>query len=47
MDSLATKATRKAVREALKTLPNELDDIYLEAMQRIESQNKDDKQLAE
>jgi hypothetical protein len=47
MDSLVTKATRKAVREALKTLPKELESTYDEAMQRIRSQNDDDKQLAE
>jgi ankyrin repeat protein len=47
MDSLVTKGTRKAVREALKTLPKELESTYQEAMQRIQSQNDDDKQLAE
>jgi len=47
MNSLVTKGTRKAVQEALKNLPKELDRTYQEAMQRIKSQNDDDKQLAE
>lgn len=47
MDTLATKGTRKAVKEALKSLPNDLNRTYNEAMQRIESQNDDDRQLAE
>ncbi|KAI9774757.1 MAG: hypothetical protein M1839_001624 [Geoglossum umbratile] len=46
MDSLATKATRKDVRKALETLPKELYDTYNEAMQRIDSQNNDYRQLA-
>ncbi|KAI9767661.1 MAG: hypothetical protein M1840_005532 [Geoglossum simile] len=46
-DSLVTKATRKDIRKALETLPKELDGTYEEAMRRIESQNDDDKQLAE
>ena len=47
MDSLVTKGTRKAVKEALKSPPNDLSRTYDEAMQRIESQNDDDRQLAE
>jgi len=47
MDSLATKGTLNAVRNALKTLPDELDDTYHEAIQRIECQNEYDRQLAE
>lgn len=46
MDSLATKATRNAVLDALKNLPKGLDDTYEEAMQRIDSQNDDDRELA-
>jgi len=45
--SLVIKKTRKAVREALKTLPKEQEKTYQEAMQRIKSQNVDDKHLAE
>ncbi|KAF8244499.1 hypothetical protein K440DRAFT_558746, partial [Wilcoxina mikolae CBS 423.85] len=47
LDSLASKLTRNAVRNALKTLPDKLDDTYHEAMQRIESQNEDERHLAE
>ena len=47
MDSLATKGTRKAVQEDLKTLPKELDANYEDAVQRIEHQHEDDKGLAE
>ncbi|KAI9770937.1 MAG: hypothetical protein M1840_002641 [Geoglossum simile] len=46
-DALVSKGTRKEVRKALETLPKELDSTYEEAMRRIESQNNDDKQLAE
>lgn len=47
MDSIATNGTLKAIREALRMLPRELDDTYDEAMRRIESQNDYDRQLAE
>ena len=47
MDALASKASRKGVRQALKTLPVNLDATYDEAMARIDAQNNDDKQLAE
>ncbi|KAF8218034.1 ankyrin repeat-containing domain protein [Mycena galopus ATCC 62051] len=46
LDSLSTKNTVKAVREALNSLPTELDSTYNEAMERIEHQNEDDRQLA-
>jgi hypothetical protein len=46
IESLATKNTIKAVREALKGLPNSLRDSYDVAMQRIESQNDEDRQTA-
>src|SRR5436190_11880308 len=46
MDSIATKGTPKAVREALKSLPRKLDDTYDEAMKRIGSQNDYDKHVA-
>ncbi|KAJ7291476.1 hypothetical protein C8J57DRAFT_1491957 [Mycena rebaudengoi] len=46
MDSLAIKNTVKAVRDALKNLPEDLEHMYNEAMDRIESQNKDDREIA-
>lgn len=47
MDSLQSKASSKAVRKTLDTLPKDLDSTYEEAMRRIEGQSEDDKQLAE
>ncbi|KAJ7080214.1 hypothetical protein B0H15DRAFT_997583, partial [Mycena belliarum] len=44
--SLSTKNTVKAVRQALQSLPQDLDQTYDEAMERILSQSSDDKQLA-
>ncbi|KAJ6521585.1 hypothetical protein B0H19DRAFT_973913, partial [Mycena capillaripes] len=44
--SLSSKPTIKAVREALKTLPKTLNDSYDEAMNRIQSQNKEDRNIA-
>jgi len=41
-----TKHNLAAVRKALEVLPKEMDDTYDEAMERIEQQNKDDKELA-
>ncbi|KAJ7271021.1 ankyrin repeat-containing domain protein [Mycena rebaudengoi] len=46
MDSLATKNTVKAVRDALTSLPEDLEHTYSDAMDRIESQNKDDREIA-
>ncbi|KAF7368010.1 Ankyrin [Mycena sanguinolenta] len=46
LDSLSTKNTVKAVRDALSRLPKDLDHTYDEAMERIEHQNEDDRQLA-
>ncbi|KAJ6594719.1 hypothetical protein B0H19DRAFT_860962, partial [Mycena capillaripes] len=46
LDSLSTKNTVKAVRDALNSLPKDLDRTYNEAMERIEHQNEDDRQLA-
>ncbi|KAJ6594728.1 hypothetical protein B0H19DRAFT_847969, partial [Mycena capillaripes] len=43
---LSTKNTVKAVRDALNSLPKDLDRTYDEAMERIEHQNEDDRQLA-
>ncbi|KAJ7117179.1 hypothetical protein C8R44DRAFT_926117 [Mycena epipterygia] len=46
MDSLSTKSTIKAVREALQRLPNDLEHTYEDAMQRIDSQNEEDRRIA-
>ncbi|KAJ7108280.1 ankyrin repeat-containing domain protein [Mycena epipterygia] len=45
IESLATKNTVKAVRDTLQHLPKDLDQTYDEAMERINCQNEDDKQL--
>ncbi|KAJ6586372.1 hypothetical protein DFH09DRAFT_844592, partial [Mycena vulgaris] len=45
-ESLVTKNTVKAVREALQHLPKDLTQTYDEAMERIDRQNDDDKELA-
>ncbi|KAJ7278156.1 hypothetical protein C8J57DRAFT_1576421 [Mycena rebaudengoi] len=46
IDSLTTRNTIKAVREALKSLPTDLEDTYNEAMDRIEAQSQDDRNIA-
>ena len=46
MESLAKKHSRRAVREALTSLPNSLDEMYDEVLERIYSQDADDVQLA-
>ncbi|KAJ7241278.1 ankyrin repeat-containing domain protein [Mycena rebaudengoi] len=46
IDSLTTKSTVKAVRDALQNLPEDLEHTYDEAMDRIEAQNKDDREIA-
>ncbi|KAJ7509755.1 ankyrin repeat-containing domain protein [Mycena galericulata] len=46
IDSLATKNTIKAVREALENLPKDLERTYDEAMERIDRQNDEDKKIA-
>ncbi|KAJ7444186.1 ankyrin repeat domain-containing protein [Mycena latifolia] len=45
IESLATKNTIKAVREALHHLPKDLQHTYDEAMERINHQTEDDRQL--
>ncbi|KAJ7443994.1 ankyrin repeat domain-containing protein [Mycena latifolia] len=45
-ESLATKMTIKAVREALQHLPKDLSHTYDEAINRIKNQNEEDRQLA-
>ncbi|KAJ7722542.1 hypothetical protein B0H14DRAFT_3170152 [Mycena olivaceomarginata] len=46
LDSLSTKNTVKAVRDALNRMPKDLDRTYDEAMERIDRQNEDDRHLA-
>ncbi|KAJ7481648.1 ankyrin repeat-containing domain protein [Mycena latifolia] len=46
IDSLATKLTVKAVRETLQHLPKDLAHTYNEAMERINSQNEDERHIA-
>ncbi|KAJ7108251.1 ankyrin repeat-containing domain protein [Mycena epipterygia] len=46
IESLATKNTIKAIRDALQHLPKDLNQTYDEAMERINRQNEDDTQLA-
>ncbi|KAJ6502837.1 ankyrin repeat-containing domain protein [Mycena vitilis] len=46
IESLTTKNTIKALRTALQNLPKDLTGTYDEAMERVERQNEDDKQLA-
>ncbi|KAK4985760.1 hypothetical protein LTR66_008066 [Elasticomyces elasticus] len=45
--SLERKQDRKAVRLALARLPQEIDEIYDDALDRINSQNREDAELAE
>ncbi|KAK4971240.1 hypothetical protein LTR28_013361 [Elasticomyces elasticus] len=45
--SLERKQDRKAVRLALARLPQEIDEIYDDALDRINSQNRDDAELAQ
>ncbi|KAJ7241252.1 ankyrin repeat-containing domain protein [Mycena rebaudengoi] len=46
IDSLATKSTVKAVRAALQNLPEDLEQTYDEAMEQINAQNKEDREIA-
>ncbi|KAJ7444177.1 ankyrin repeat domain-containing protein [Mycena latifolia] len=45
IESLATKNTVKAVREALQHLPKDLQHTYDDAMERINHQTEEDRQL--
>ena len=47
LDSLVTKMTRKALQEAISELPKTLKDTYDDALDRINKQNEDEKELAE
>ena len=46
VDALSTKGNVKTLKEALRNLPTTLDELYDEAVQRIDFQNQDDKLLA-
>ncbi|KAJ7762425.1 ankyrin repeat-containing domain protein [Mycena maculata] len=46
IDSLATKQTIKGVRDALRSMPNDLDHTYDEVVERINRQGDDDRKLA-
>ncbi|KAI4235910.1 MAG: hypothetical protein LQ349_002852 [Xanthoria aureola] len=46
VDALSTKGNVKTLKEALRNLPTTLDELYDEAVQRINFQNQDDKLLA-
>ncbi|KAJ7453087.1 ankyrin repeat-containing domain protein [Mycena latifolia] len=47
IDSLTTKHTVKAVREALDKMPSDLTGAYDELMERINRQSEDDKDIAQ
>ncbi|KAJ7152700.1 ankyrin repeat-containing domain protein [Mycena crocata] len=46
MDSFATKNTIKALRVALNNIPKDIEHTYNEAMERIDRQNIDDRNIA-
>ncbi|KAJ7706814.1 ankyrin repeat-containing domain protein [Mycena rosella] len=46
MDSLTTKHTVKAARDALSNMPGNLDSTYDEVVERINRQSEDDQKLA-
>ncbi|KAF7344738.1 ANK-REP-REGION domain-containing protein [Mycena venus] len=46
LESLTAKPTIKAVREGLRHLPKDLNDTYDIVMQRIDSQNEEDRKVA-
>ena len=46
MDSLVSKHNPRAVRTALENLPAGLEDTYQKVLQRIDSQNADDREMA-
>ncbi|KAJ6579266.1 hypothetical protein DFH09DRAFT_1077552 [Mycena vulgaris] len=47
IDALSTKHTIKAVHEASEKLPKDLKNTYDDAMQQIDNQGKEDRQLAQ
>ncbi|KAJ7453540.1 ankyrin repeat-containing domain protein [Mycena galericulata] len=46
IDSLAAKQSVKAVRNALRTMPNDLEHTYNEVVDRIDRQSEEDRNLA-
>ncbi|KAJ7487929.1 hypothetical protein FB451DRAFT_1390903 [Mycena latifolia] len=46
MDSLATKSTIRALRDALDNMPKDLEHTYDEAMERIDLQSEEDIKIA-
>ncbi|KAJ7487830.1 ankyrin repeat-containing domain protein [Mycena latifolia] len=46
MDSLATKNTIRALRDALNNMPKDLEHTYNDAMDRIDRQSEDDRKVA-
>src|SRR5436305_1770017 len=46
IESLSKNSTIKRVREALRTLPKDLNDSYDSAMKRIEDQNEEERTIA-
>jgi hypothetical protein len=47
MNTVLQQQSEEGVTEALNNLPNDIDDIYNQAMERIEQQPKPDRELAE
>ncbi|KAJ7659522.1 ankyrin repeat-containing domain protein, partial [Mycena rosella] len=46
MESLTTKNTIRALRDALNNMPKDLEHTYNEAMERIDRQSEDDRNIA-
>ena len=46
MDSLSSKTNVKALKKAIETLPNTLDQLYEAAFRRIDAQSEDDRAIA-
>ena len=46
MDALKTKSNLRALKKALRTLPDNFNDIYKEAMQRIQAQEPEERKRA-
>ena len=46
MHSLSTKLSIKALKKAIENLPHELNDLYNDALRRIDAQNEDDREVA-
>lgn len=46
MDSLSTKLSVKALKKAIENLPRELNELYDDALRRIDAQNEDDREVA-